>query len=65
MRGILVGPELCLNLMTVFKKILELQVTASAVLLLLLLAVYDSYEIDIEEMEPHWVDEEDEDTGEK
>jgi hypothetical protein len=51
--------------MTVFKKFLELQVTAPAVLLLLLLlAVYDSYEIDIDGMETDWLDE-DEDTGEK
>ena len=65
MRDVLVGPQLCLNLMTVFKKFLELQVTAPAVLLLLLLlAVYDSYEIDIDGMETDWLDE-DEDTGEK
>jgi hypothetical protein len=50
---------------TFFKKILELRVTAPALLLLLLLAVYDSYEIDIDELETSWVHEEEEDTGEK
>jgi hypothetical protein len=54
--------------MTGFKKTLELQVTAPVVcFVLLLFAVYDSYDIEIDEMETDWFDEEEgaEDTGEK
>jgi len=56
---------LFVNLMTVFKKNLELQVNYTCCLFwLLLFAVYDSYEIDMDEMENGWYDEEEEEEGE-
>lgn len=53
--------------MIVFKDTLQLQVNCTCCLfVLLLLAVYDSYEIHIDDMEEDWYDEEEkEETGEK